>query len=156
MENARNAVRYTIDWLAEDHGLSREDAYILCSLAGDLRISQVVDQPNWGVSFYLPLSVFSQYRAFQTDRKLRFSPAYWHAHRTKGEYDTVRAVSDRSRARARRDGGRLPLDASQARDPGCDQGAVRPVLERPELPPALPPRGGHGRRPQPPGHRPRL
>ena len=59
MENARNAVRYTIDWLAADHGLSREDAYILCSLAGDLRISQVVDQPNWGVSFYLPLSVFS-------------------------------------------------------------------------------------------------
>ncbi|HEV8596119.1 MAG TPA: acetamidase/formamidase family protein, partial [Candidatus Dormibacteraeota bacterium] len=59
MENARNAVRYTIDWLVADHGLSREDAYILCSLAGDLRISQVVDQPNWGVSFYLPLSVFN-------------------------------------------------------------------------------------------------
>ncbi|TMC80612.1 MAG: acetamidase [Chloroflexi bacterium] len=59
MENARNAVRYTIDWLQADHGLSREDAYILCSLAGDLRISQIVDQPNWGVSFYLPLSVFS-------------------------------------------------------------------------------------------------
>ena len=59
MEDARNAVRYTIDWLVEDHGLSREDAYILCSLAGDLRISQIVDQPNWGVSFYLPLSVFS-------------------------------------------------------------------------------------------------
>src|SRR5947209_2806409 len=59
MENARNAVRYTIDWLVADHGLSREDAYILCSLAGDLRISQIVDQPNWGVSFYLPLSVFS-------------------------------------------------------------------------------------------------
>ena len=59
MENARNAVRYTIDWLVADRDLSREDAYILCSLAGDLRISQIVDQPNWGVSFYLPLSVFS-------------------------------------------------------------------------------------------------
>jgi acetamidase/formamidase len=59
MENARNAVRYTIDWLVKDHKLSREDAYILCSLAGDLRISQIVDQPNWGVSFYMPLSVFS-------------------------------------------------------------------------------------------------
>src|SRR6266536_3139364 len=58
MENARNAVRYSIDWLVADHGLSREDAYILCSLTGDLRISQIVDQPNWGVSFYLPLSVF--------------------------------------------------------------------------------------------------
>jgi acetamidase/formamidase len=58
MENARNAVRDTISWLKADHGLSREDAYILCSLAGDLRISQIVDQPNFGVSFYLPLSVF--------------------------------------------------------------------------------------------------
>jgi acetamidase/formamidase len=58
MENAQNAVRDTIGWLSADHGLSREDAYILCSLAGDLRISQIVDQPNFGVSFYLPLSVF--------------------------------------------------------------------------------------------------
>jgi len=59
MENARNAVRDTIAWLHADHGLSREDAYILCSLAGDLRISQIVDQPNFGVSFYLPFSVFN-------------------------------------------------------------------------------------------------
>ncbi len=58
MENARNSVRDTIAWLQADHSLSREDAYILCSLAGDLRISQIVDQPNFGVSFYLPLSVF--------------------------------------------------------------------------------------------------
>src|ERR1700716_2421975 len=58
MENARNSVRDTIAWLGADHGLSREDAYILCSLAGDLRISQIVDQPNFGVSFYMPLSVF--------------------------------------------------------------------------------------------------
>jgi acetamidase/formamidase len=59
MENAQNAVRDTIAWLQADHGLSREDAYILCSLAGDLRISQIVDQPNFGVSFYVPLSVFN-------------------------------------------------------------------------------------------------
>jgi len=58
MENAQNAVRDTIKWLGADHGLSPEDAYILCSLAGDLRISQIVDQPNFGVSFYMPLSVF--------------------------------------------------------------------------------------------------
>jgi acetamidase/formamidase len=58
MENARNAVRDTISWLRAGHSLSREDAYILCSLAGDLRISQIVDQPNFGVSFYLPMSVF--------------------------------------------------------------------------------------------------
>jgi len=58
MQNAQNAVRDTIGWLTKEKKLSREDAYILCSLAGDLRISQIVDQPNWGVSFYLALSVF--------------------------------------------------------------------------------------------------
>jgi len=59
MENARNAVRDLIDWLGQEHGLSREDAYVLCSLAADLKISQIVDQPNWGVSAYLSLAVFT-------------------------------------------------------------------------------------------------
>lgn len=58
MTNAKNAVRGLIDWLVAEHGLSREDAYVLCSLAADLRISQIVDAPNWGVSAYLSLSVF--------------------------------------------------------------------------------------------------
>ena len=58
MQNAQNAVRDTIGWLTKEKQLSRQDAYILCSLAGDLRISQIVDRPNWGVSFYMPLSVF--------------------------------------------------------------------------------------------------
>jgi len=59
MENARNAVRDVIDWLVAEKDLSREDAYVLCSLAADLKISQIVDQPNFGVSAYLALSVFS-------------------------------------------------------------------------------------------------
>ncbi len=58
MENARNAVRDVIDWLVAEKDLSREDAYVLCSLAADLKISQIVDQPNFGVSAYLALSVF--------------------------------------------------------------------------------------------------
>jgi acetamidase/formamidase len=58
MENARNAIRDLIQWLATEHKLSREDAYVLCSLAADLKISQIVDRPNWGVSAYLALSIF--------------------------------------------------------------------------------------------------
>jgi acetamidase/formamidase len=61
MENAKNAVRGLIDWLGAEHGLSREDAYVLCSLAADLKISQIVDAPNWGVSAYLALSVFQNH-----------------------------------------------------------------------------------------------
>lgn len=60
MTNAKNAVRGLIDWLEVTHGLSREDAYILCSLAADLKISQIVDAPNWGVAAYLALSVFAR------------------------------------------------------------------------------------------------
>jgi acetamidase/formamidase len=47
-----------IDWLGQEHGLSPEEAYVLCSVAGDLKISEVVDQPNWIVSFYMPLGIF--------------------------------------------------------------------------------------------------
>jgi acetamidase/formamidase len=46
-----------VAWLARNHGLSREQAYVLCSVAADLKISEVVDAPNWIVSCYLPLSV---------------------------------------------------------------------------------------------------
>jgi acetamidase/formamidase len=57
MNGARKAVRATIEWLVCDHGLSREDAYMLCSLAGDLKIMEVVDSGVWNVGFTIPLSV---------------------------------------------------------------------------------------------------
>jgi acetamidase/formamidase len=58
MMDAKNAVRELIEWLGKEHGLAPADAYVLCSLAADLKISQIVDQPNWGVSAYLPLALF--------------------------------------------------------------------------------------------------
>jgi acetamidase/formamidase len=57
-ENAKNATRYMIDWLAATHGLSRSEAYILCSEAADLKISEIVDAPNFIVSAYMPLNIF--------------------------------------------------------------------------------------------------
>jgi len=39
-------------------GLTREEAYVLCSVAADLKISEVVDAPNWVVSAFLPLGLF--------------------------------------------------------------------------------------------------
>jgi acetamidase/formamidase len=58
MAAARDAVRGMIDLLARQHGTPPIDAYLLCSVCGDLRISEVVDLPNWTVSFYFPRSVF--------------------------------------------------------------------------------------------------
>lgn len=58
MEAARGAVSQMIDILCRQHGLSAIDAYMLCSVCADLRISEIVDQPNWVVSFYFPRVVF--------------------------------------------------------------------------------------------------
>jgi acetamidase/formamidase len=58
MEAARTAVSQMIDILSAHHGLSAVDAYMLCSVCGNLRISEIVDQPNWVVSFYFPRIVF--------------------------------------------------------------------------------------------------
>ncbi|MBB4008680.1 acetamidase/formamidase family protein [Allorhizobium taibaishanense] len=59
MTGAREAVMRMVDLLAADHGLSPVDAYLLCSVCGDLRISEIVDMPNWVVSFYFPRIVFA-------------------------------------------------------------------------------------------------
>ena len=58
MEGARKAVRNMIGWLVDEHELSREDAYVLCSIAGDLRIHEIVDAGVWNVGMTLPLDVF--------------------------------------------------------------------------------------------------
>jgi acetamidase/formamidase len=57
--SAQQAIRYMIDHLVEERGLSREEAYIVCSVAVDLKISEIVDAPNWIVSSFLPESIFT-------------------------------------------------------------------------------------------------
>ncbi len=54
----REAVRRMIDWLGREHGLSAADAYLLCSVAVDLRISEIVDVPNYVVTAHCPLAIF--------------------------------------------------------------------------------------------------
>ncbi|OAN62621.1 acetamidase [Balneola sp. EhC07] len=57
-EAAKKATRYMIDYLVDEHGLSREDAYALCSLAGDLKIAEVVDVPHMLVTMHMPKNIF--------------------------------------------------------------------------------------------------
>jgi acetamidase/formamidase len=56
---AQEAVRAMVDHLATDYGLSPEDAYLLCSLCVDLRISEIVDAGQYVVSALLPLAIFA-------------------------------------------------------------------------------------------------
>ncbi len=60
MQGARSAVRDTIAWLVQEHGLTPQDAYVTCSLAGDLKLLEVVDGGVWNVGFTLPLSILRQ------------------------------------------------------------------------------------------------
>jgi acetamidase/formamidase len=59
MEASSSAVRGMIDHLVAERGLSRDDAYMLCALAGDLKITEVVDAPNWMVGCFMPDAVFT-------------------------------------------------------------------------------------------------
>jgi acetamidase/formamidase len=60
LEAARKAIRHMIQHLQRSYGLSRSEAYMLCSVAVDLKISEVVDAPNWVVSAFLPQSIFTR------------------------------------------------------------------------------------------------
>lgn len=56
-EAAKKATRYMIDYLESVHGLSRQEAYMLCSLAGDLKIAEVVDVPHVLVTMHISKAV---------------------------------------------------------------------------------------------------
>jgi len=53
----RNAVLHMME-LLQERGFSRQQAYVICSVAVDLRISNVVDVPNYVVSALLPEAIF--------------------------------------------------------------------------------------------------
>ena len=58
MQAAREAVANMVDHLCATRGMAAVEAYMLVSTCGDLRISEIVDMPNWVVSFYFPRCVF--------------------------------------------------------------------------------------------------
>jgi formamidase len=59
---ARDALLQMIDWINRNKGLTREQAYVLSSVAVDLRIGNLVDTPNFAVSAILDLDVFDDNR----------------------------------------------------------------------------------------------
>lgn len=57
---ARNSLLQMIEWLTKTKGLSREQAYVVTSVACDLRIGNVVDLPNYTVSTICPMEIFAE------------------------------------------------------------------------------------------------
>ncbi|MFC4638753.1 acetamidase/formamidase family protein [Deinococcus hohokamensis] len=59
-EAARIALRELVTYMGRRHGLSFVQAYVLASACVDLRISQLVDAPNFTVSALLPNRIFAR------------------------------------------------------------------------------------------------
>lgn len=59
MEAARDAVRGMVELLSRRHSMPPVETCMLCSVCSDLRIGEIVDLPNWIVSFYFPRAVFA-------------------------------------------------------------------------------------------------
>lgn len=53
----KKAVKYMIKYLVDEHNLSSEEAYALCSLAGDLKIAEIVDVPHYLVTMHMSKKV---------------------------------------------------------------------------------------------------
>jgi acetamidase/formamidase len=56
----KQAVREMISFLQENLGITREQAYMLCSVAGELRVHEVVDAPNWVVGMMIPRNMIKE------------------------------------------------------------------------------------------------
>lgn len=55
---SQNAIRYMIEHLVDTYKMTEQEAYMLCSVAVDLRINEIVDMPNCLVSAFLPNAIF--------------------------------------------------------------------------------------------------
>ncbi|SDI63831.1 acetamidase/formamidase family protein [Natribacillus halophilus] len=58
MTASKNAIRYMVEHLVDTYKMTDEEAYMLCSIAVDLRISEIVNMPHCLVSAFLPNSIF--------------------------------------------------------------------------------------------------
>ena len=57
MQAAKDSLRAMVEHVSTTYGLDPVEAYLLASLVVDLKISEIVDQPNWIVSSYLLLAI---------------------------------------------------------------------------------------------------
>ena len=57
---AKEDVEEMISLMAE-RSIRRDEAYVLCSVAGNLRISEIVDEPNHGISVVMPTQLLERY-----------------------------------------------------------------------------------------------
>ena len=60
MTATKESVRNMIAYLSKNYDLTAEEAYILCSVAADVRVHEVVDKPNWVVGTMISQDIFPE------------------------------------------------------------------------------------------------
>jgi len=63
LDASKIAIREMIKWLGTNHYLSLYEAYILCSVAVDLSINEIVNDPNWVVTAKIADEIFISYQS---------------------------------------------------------------------------------------------
>jgi acetamidase/formamidase len=58
LEAAQKATGYMVEYICSRWGLEKEEAYVICSAALDLKICETVDLPNYLVAAHLPKEIF--------------------------------------------------------------------------------------------------
>jgi acetamidase/formamidase len=58
MQAAKDSLRAMVEHISTTYRLEPVESYVLASLVVDLKVSEIVDRPNWLVSSYLPLAIF--------------------------------------------------------------------------------------------------
>ena len=58
MQAAKDSLQAMVEHISTTYHIEPVEAYVLASLVVDLKISEIVDRPNWIVSSYLPLAIF--------------------------------------------------------------------------------------------------
>ena len=58
MQCAKDCVSDMVMKIATEYNMAAVDAYMLTSVCADLRISEIVDAPNWIISCYFPRIIF--------------------------------------------------------------------------------------------------
>jgi acetamidase/formamidase len=60
MTATKESVRNMISYLSKEYDLTAEEAYVLCSVAADVRVHEVVDKPNWVVGTVISQDIFPE------------------------------------------------------------------------------------------------
>ena len=58
MKATKESVRGMVSRLSDEYGLTSEEAYVLCSVAADVRVHEIVDKPNWVVGTMISKDLF--------------------------------------------------------------------------------------------------